>query len=841
MIIERPFSGPWKEIKRQVDALAVKEKNARSPYFEMTISLARAPLIVSRFVLLTAFFEDLDPQLAKKALGLPEEGFEKNPPDDIKEKLRGVKILDPFAGGGSIPLEAIRLGADAVALDYNPVQWLALKTIEIIQQRHDLINLKIWEELTKRYRRGFGANMEAICNDPLAEKAGLLVKEACNIAKELKNELEKYYPLYNGKRVVHYLWAKQVKCPKCGSWVPLVLDFCLDSKKKIYWRPRYTNSDYIAEITEEFVEPTIGGGDGKCPRESCKASISNSYIRENIKNNDKLVLLITEDKSFYPAKPIDSEIVNSVPDVEDKINEQIAPNDPRSVVPPIYGYKTFGELFNKRQLYYINQLIRKIKNINDKDIRTIMSWLVAKQADRNSLLTTWDSSKVGLRNTLSHKVLRMAWDYVETNPFALGAGTIWSSLYDIIEGVAFLVKATNNTGKFRAILGSALNLPFSDKSIKYIITDPPYFDNIPYPESYDFIYVLLKRVVGDIYPEAFSYWTLWRDRSAEDISVGGGRSEEHFKYLIKLAFKEIRRVLADDGLLVLYYAHSKREAWVFVLEALIDSGFRVVNVFPIKSYSETDVQAVGKASFISSLIIVARPRLEESVAYVEKLKPLMESEIRKTVRELWEEGYRGVDLTIAAYGVALKIATQAGKLESLRGNPVESVISFADEIATKALVEFLYGGSTPDKYTAFYVYAVNNYPGGFDSDTLHLFSKTFVSGSELQRIGLIRERKKGKKKVFELVDFADRCNVAGKFPNALVDVVHAMLCKFKSGGSQAVNSYLQNARFPFTMQDVCRFIEAVYKNWGVDKNTVNNFAAMFCRSVFKDRGVLEFV
>ncbi|WP_148682589.1 hypothetical protein [Pyrobaculum ferrireducens] len=411
----------------------------------------------------------------------------------------------------------------------------------------------------------------------------------------------------------------------------------------------------------------------------------------------------------------------------------------------------------------------------------------------------------------------------------------------MIDGVAFLHSATEGAGRLDAVLGSALRLPFPNKSIKYVVTDPPYFDNIPYPESYDFVYVWLKRVVGDLYPEAFSFLTLWRDRSAEDLSVGGGRSEEHFRNLTKLAFKEIRRVLQDDGLLVLYYAHSRREAWVFILEALIEAGFRVVNVFPIKSFAEADVQAVGKASFISSLIIVAKPRLEESVAYVEKLKPSMESEIKKTVRELWGEGYRGVDLTIAAYGVALKIATQAGRLESLRGNPVENVITFADEIAAKAVVEFLYGGSAPDKYTAFYVYVVNNYPGGFDSDTLHLLSKIFASSTELQRMGLIRERKKTKEKVFELVDFTDRCKVAGKFPNALVDVVHAMLCKFKSKGSQEVNSYLQNANFPFTMQDVCRFIEAVYKNWGVDKNTVNNFAAMFCRSVFKDRGVLEFV
>ncbi|WP_148682590.1 hypothetical protein [Pyrobaculum ferrireducens] len=303
MIIERPFSGPWKEIKRQVDALAVKERSYRPPHFEMATSLARAPLIVSRFILLTALFEDLDHQLAKKALGLPEEGFEKNPPAEIKERLKGVKILDPFAGGGSIPLEAIRLGADAVAIDYNPVQWLALKTIEIIQRRRDLINVKVWEELKKRYRRGFGADMKALCNDPQVDKAGVLLKEACRIAKELEEELAQYYPPYDGDEVAHYLWVKQVRCPKCGAWVPLVLDYGLDSKRGVYWRPVYKDGDYEVEITNEDIEGTIREGDGKCPK--CGAAISNSYIREKIKGNDRLVLVITKDKKIKSFTPQD--------------------------------------------------------------------------------------------------------------------------------------------------------------------------------------------------------------------------------------------------------------------------------------------------------------------------------------------------------------------------------------------------------------------------------------------------------------------------------------------------------------------------------------------------------
>jgi adenine-specific DNA methylase len=304
----------------------------------------------------------------------------------------------------------------------------------------------------------------------------------------------------------------------------------------------------------------------------------------------------------------------------------------------------------------------------------------------------------------------MVWDYVEVNPFALGSGTLWSALYDVIDGFAFLVKALEGAGPIEPILGSALKLPLPDKSIKYVVTDPPYFDNIPYPESYDFAYVWLKRVVGDLYPEAFQFWTLWRDRSAEDISVGGRRTEKHFVTLLRQAFKEIRRVLTDDGVLVLFFAHSRREAWVKTLEALLDAGFAVVNVIPIKAQMSVDIRSHGAMSMESAIVITARPRVGEGVAYVERLKPALEREVEKVVVDLWGEGFKGIDLLMAAYATALKHATRVGVLKSVGKSAVEDVIEFASTVATRSVVKAIYGGDPPDMATAFYIYAANN-PG----------------------------------------------------------------------------------------------------------------------------------
>jgi len=335
-------------------------------------------------------------------------------------------------------------------------------------------------------------------------------------------------------------------------------------------------------------------------------------------------------------------------------------------------------------------------------------------------------------------------------------------------------------------------------------------------------------VVGDLYPEAFSFWTLWRDRSAEDISVGGGRTEEHFKALLKRAFKEVRRVITDDGVFVVYFAHSRKEAWAATLEALMEAGFAVSNIIPVKAQSATDVQARGKVSMVSALVLVLRPRPGGGVVeYVERLKPRLEAEVRRAVEELWKEGYRGVDLMMAAYATALKHATQVGVLKSMSGNAVENVVEFTERVAVSAAVEAAFGGSVPDKLTGFYIYVANNSGNGLDSDTYLLLTKLFVSREELIRRRSVREAKSGGKKKAELLDWKDRCDVVEKESPYLVDVLHRLLCAFGRDGVRGVKRLLEQGSFTYTLSDICRALHAIYVARGDD--VVKSFDAAFCR------------
>jgi ribosomal protein S27AE len=187
--------------------------------------------------------------------------------------------------------------------------------------------VEAWEGLKKRYRRGFGTDMRAICKS--GAKAGPLLEAACKVALELEAELKQYYPPRDGKTISHYIWAKQVKCPKCGELVPLVLNSSLDVKRGYIWRPVYSGNDYQVIIERGDGIGTVREGEGRCPK--CGAPIPNRYIRENVaKTPERAVVVVTEDKEFLPARPED------VPHILEtkKIDELIVPDYSLAARPP---------------------------------------------------------------------------------------------------------------------------------------------------------------------------------------------------------------------------------------------------------------------------------------------------------------------------------------------------------------------------------------------------------------------------------------------------------------------------------------------------------------------------
>jgi len=860
----------------EINHEAQKEKkgNAKPPMFELLFWRTRKPLIVSRAVILASILpKDFNEKVFRDILALGKEKRAHNYSPErrhielVKEIIKrdwdnDIAVLDPFAGGGSIPFESLRLGVPAVALEYNPVAWLLLKVIEWSHIYGDrLINLELFKK---------NKNIDMLCkeNDENLKKYGDLIYWGCQIINKLREELSQFYPDYNGKKVVAYIWVRQIRCPNCGTLIPLTLDWHLSEKKNIYFVPLYRGNDYDIVIVKQGKPPATTAVKGKaevqCPK--CNYRISDEYVKKHVKDNDRLVVLALEGKEYVVARNIDVEAVKRAKQYleqrQDLIqllpNEEIVPNETRSVWVVLYGYTKFSDLFNPRQLLILTSLIKAIREVREELIRRgvepnyinaitgILSLLVAKHADYNSAFTTWHSLNEQVAHTLSFGGIDFTWNYVEVNPFVKFSGSLLNNFIDIIEGIVYIIDKLKHVYniKYEVLFGSALRLPYPDKHFKLIITDPPYYDDVPYAEINDFFYVWLKRILGDVFPGQFGFYTLWRDRSAEELSVGGSRDEKYFEVNLIRTFREIRRVLRDDGLLVLFFAHSSVDAWVSVLKMLLESGFQVFAIHPVKTESPESVIARGKLSFESSIVIVCRPRPSGGKAYIEELYPEITEEVRRAVKSAWERGYRGADLILSAFGTALKVVTKYSEIKSHSGKSFENLLDYVYELTTTQITETVLNKplGAVDPYTAFYVY-VRTMPDYYSvkegkikisADEFLKLSRSFkISAGELNKRGLVRESRSSGRKVFEVLRFNERRLPSAPAFNSIIDALHFLLLRFSDGGVKAVEQVIQQARFErFTISDVCDVAYALSTSCPTeDEETrlMKQFSQAFCR------------
>jgi adenine-specific DNA methylase len=840
----------------RIDEAAAKEKTgaARAPISEVAFWWTRKPLVASRAVVLASLVdEDFPRERFLRALGLGERSpHEQDPPGDLVRELNerarreGISLLDPFAGGGSIPFEAVRLGVPAVALEYNPVAWLLLKFLEWSKAYGaKLLDPYKYRDVRGRLRRGFGLDAEKLCAlpDPELEELGDLAYWGCWVLRRVRDEVAPLHPEYDGRRVAAYIWLRQVRCPRCGAWVPLSKDFSLSEKRKIVFDIEYEGDDYEVKVVEGGSprEPTVNRGVATCPK--CGHVISNDYIKEGWKGNDRLAVLVLEGKDYVPAPR-----GYRIPEVEIREelvpDEDIAPNDPRRLPIVGYGVRRFGELFNRRQLAALAALSRAIVDAREEMLRRgydaeranavsgILSILLIKHADRNSSFTSWDSSYEVVSHTLAFRGIGLTWNYVEVNPFANSSGSLWGTFGDLLDGAAYAIeKLGRSPAELRVVFGSALRLPskFPDGSVKLVVTDPPYYDDVPYAELSDFYYVWLKRVLSGAFPEQLQFYTLWRDRSDEELSVGGYRDERTFSVNLDAALRGLRRILSDDGLLVLFFAHSSVEAWAHIVDALSGAGFRVESATPLRTESSESATSRGKFSMESSIVLACRPRPKGAQpVYLETIIDRIREGIREAVGKAWDSGYRGADLLVAAYGAALRELTQYSEIRSMGGGGgARSAVELVERELPRAVVGDVLKLSSVDPETGLYVYirTVREYyhraGSGFSillsSDELLNLQRAF--NADMMSAGLAEKAAGARGKVVRIRTYRERGEAMARSRELtrIIDAVHAALHEFEGGGLDRLNSFLSRANFSgFTREDVERVLEAIARNSAED-------------------------
>ena len=586
------------------------------------------------------------------------------------------KLLDPFAGGGSIPLEAQRLGLEAHASDLNPVAVLINKAlIEIPPKFAGLppVNPEAQHSLMGSDWHGARGLADDIryygkwMRDKAKKRIGHLYPKV-TLPKEFAG---------GEATVIAWLWARTVVCPNpaCGAHMPLVRSFYLSKKKgKEAWvEPQVDYS--AAPPSIRFAVTTAKGKpqDGTVNRQgarciACGTPVPFDYVRSEGKAGRmeaQLMAIVAEGQHGRAYLSPNAEQVTIAEQAKPIWKpEAILPGNTRDIRPQLYGLPTYGDLFAPRQLVALttfSDLVQKARekvladaqrarfpvdgiSLNDGGtganayadaVATYLAIALDRLADRNSAICSWDVSRDSTRNTFARQAIPMTWDFAEANPFSESTGNFQGT----IDWVAQVVVASPSYAPGEAEQRDATTA-INGVAHPLISTDPPYYDNISYADLSDFFYVWLRRSLHAVYPDLFR--TMLVPKVQELIATpyrfegNKSKAQEFFETGLGQAFERMRPLQHPDYPLTVYYAFKQAESeaeedeggeassngniikaiastgWETMLEGLIRAGFTITGTWPMRTEMLNRSTGLGTNALASSIVMVCRPRLVEA-------------------------------------------------------------------------------------------------------------------------------------------------------------------------------------------------------------------------------------
>jgi putative DNA methylase len=291
------------------------------------------------------------------------------------------------------------------------------------------------------------------------------------------------------------------------------------------------------------------------------------------------------------------------------------------------------------------------------------------------------------------QALPMVWDYVECNPLS-GSSGAWNGSEKWILQV---IENNSNLSKNVTIINSsATSIKYPDNYFDAIFTDPPYYNNVPYADLSDFFYVWLKRALGEIYPDLFS--TPLTPKTLEICEMAGwdpkrykNKDKEFFEENLSNSFKEMYRVLKENGIATIVYAHKTTEGWETVLNSLIKSGLVVTSSWPIHTEMKNRLRASSSAALISSIYMVCRKISRKKVGFFSEIQPLIKKRIEEKLNQFWGEGIAGGDFFISAIGPGIELFSRYEKVEKLSGESVSTseLLQYIRTVSTDFIVNKL--------------------------------------------------------------------------------------------------------------------------------------------------------
>jgi adenine-specific DNA methylase len=850
---------PIKEVSEE----SVREKNIRHGHIStLHIWWARRPLAASRATIYAALIpapkdekelkEKLKfiAELSKWENSLNEKLIEKAK-KDIREFFGGKapKVLDCFAGGGSIPLEALRLGCETYALEYNPVAVLILKAVLEYPQKYANLKVKIKK-----------TNQKTLHGEIKEEEIPKLVYDVQKwgnwVYEEAKKEIGKFYPSDpDGSTPIGYIWARTIKCknPACGAEIPLIRQLWLAKKGKkkvalkIIVNKENKKIDFKIvkdkEIDFDPSEGTIRKAKVLCP--VCGSGISDKEVRKLFqegKASQKMIAIVLHNPEMGKIYKIATDKdLNIFKDAEKYLEEKRiklikewgidpVPDEP---MPPKetlgfrvqrYGMLKWGDLFNSRQKLALITFMEKVKLAFKKMIEegydkeyakivtTYLGLTVSRCSDFETVLGAWHPQWEFSTHAFVRQALQMTWDYSELNPFSpILTGTWQSMLRQIIRVIEHCSENVFSneviTGKHETCLfGSATSLPYSYEFFDAVITDPPYYDNVPYSYLSDFFYVWLKRILGDFYPDLFATPLTPKSEEIVAYSHGKGGFEEgkrFFESKITKAFQEIYRVLKPEGIACIVFAYKTTEAWETIINSLLKSGLVLTASWPIHTEMKERLRAQESAALASSIYMVCRKRTKGGVAYFNDVKEKIERRVREKLAQFWEQGVSGADFFVSAIGPAVEVFGQYSRVEKLSGEEVsvKELLEYVRKVVSEFTLEKVLkradlGGV--DAQTRFYLlwrWTFGNARVHFD-DAIKLSRSLGVELTELWDKGGLVKKEKEFVRVLNPKDRAqDQAFLKKTKFTSMIDVLHYVLILWERGEREKIKEFLSETGY----------------------------------------------
>lgn len=729
---------------------------------------------------------------------------------------RPPKVLDMFAGGGAIPLEAARLGCEATAVELNPVAHLIELCMLDYPQR---FGPSLADDI-----RDWGERWV----DAAWERVGHLyppVEEGRETAGR-QLDLDQGEKSGEGRRPIAYLWTRTVRCPNPTldpHTIPLVRQTWLAKKKGRYaaLRPRVSESDLTVDWdlvgggrADDFdFDPSDFSKRGRATCFICGTSVDSDYIKVEGRAARLGILPLAavlvhpsgRGREYLPAGsyelPNDDDCAAVLSELGvEPPDEEIIDVYRQAVLVPLYGLTRYRDLFTPRQLTTLCALAQGVgeqyecmvdQGMNQNRAKAVSSFLALaldRVADRSTTLCRWETKNETLMNTYARQALPMVWDFGEGNPFGSAAGSIREYVSNVADIAGQLATSETHCDVQRT---TATRLPYGDATFDAVITDPPYYDNISYADLSDFFYVWLKRSIGFLYPEHLSGDLTPKQREIASIvhrhHGDRGDSRVFYEAEMEAAFREAHRVLKPDAPLVCVYAHKTTLGWAALVEALRRAGFAVTEAWPLDTEMPERSRGQGSAALASSIFVVARRRSVDGVGTYGDVVADLDRIIAERLERLSDAGVSGSDLVIATIGAGLQAFTRYSAVELSNGEeiPAESFLEDVQSRVLNAVLGQVHGLSNGvgaiDSATRYYIIARYSF-GYADVEFDEANNLARSAGVELDELvdGRAPLARVTRGKV-HIRDYSERgedpeLGMAGNGGNApLIDVLHGLL------------------------------------------------------------------